>query len=506
MMKDNSGEVIYVGKATSIRDRLGQYFSKPDRYKTQLLVAHIDAIDFVITKDPIEALILESNLIKNYQPKYNMVLKDDKHYAYLAVTKEEFPRLLVAMKNSKNQFRVKAAKFYGPFTEGSKRNISARYLRKLFKVRICKTLPKKECLQYHLGNCDAPCINGIDKEQYGKNIEALCSVLEGKEKAHQIIDELEQRMKIASLALEYEKAAAIRDQIESLKIFFQRQNVEKVKNSDEDFIWFEKIAGKLYVQMLRSRNGVISKSEKYSIEIKEQEEPEKAFCIQYYTKDNLPDRVYSNLTEEEMNKVNQALGDIFIKAGREKMKVLQIAEKSLVQGEVDQSVLRLREELELATNPVVIETFDNSNLFGENPVASMVQFVNGKPNKQNYRRFGIKTVEGIDDFSSMKEVVFRRYSRLLKEGARMPDLILIDGGAGQLHAAMDGLEEAGVKIAICSIAKKEEEIYLPNKMETVRMARSNIALKLLQHCRDEAHRFAITYHRLKRKKKMEDKS
>ncbi len=501
-MKDNLGQVIYVGKATSLRDRLSQYFNKPDRYKTKLLVSHISSIDFVITKDPIEALILESNLIKNYQPKYNMILKDAKHYAYLAVTNEEFPRLIVARKNSKNQFRVKAAKFYGPFVEGSKRSISARYLRKLFKIRICTKLPKKECLQYHLGNCDAPCINGISKENYGKNVDALDSVLEGKEKAHEIIKTLEERMKTDSKLLEYEKAATIRDQIESLKIFFQRQSVEKIRNNDEDYVWFSRIGVKLHAQMLRSRNGVISKSEKYSNDINDQEEPEKAFCIQYYTKDNLPDRIYSNLSEIDMQELNQALGNIFIKAGREKMKVLEIAAKSLVQGEVDQAVLKIKDELKLENNPVVIETFDNSNLFGENAVASMVQFVNGLPNKSEYRRFGIKTVEGIDDFSSMKEVVFRRYSRLLKEGGTLPDLILIDGGAGQLHAAIDGLEQAGVKIAICSIAKREEEIYLPNRMETIKMERSNKALKLLQQCRDEAHRFAITYHRLLRKKKM----
>ncbi len=334
-------------------------------------------------------------------------------------------------------------------------------------------------------------------------MEALQSVLEGKEGARRIIGELGSRMKEASDALDYEKAASLRDQVESLKIFFDRQRVERVRKSDEDFLWFQRIGGALHVQVLRSRNGVIGKTEKHAMAIKEQEDPELSFCLQYYSE--LPDAVYSNLPPAETERVNQALSTgVFHVPGKEKLKVLDIAAKSLVYGEIDGSVLKLKEELSLAENPLVIETFDISTLFGEESVGSMVRFVNGKPDKSGYRKFKIKTVSGQDDFSMMKEVVFRRYSRLLGEGEPLPDLVLIDGGAGQLHAAMDGMDAAGIRLPVVAIAKKEEELYLPNRMDTLRLSRSNPALMLLQRCRDEAHRFAVTFQRLRRGKKMKN--
>ncbi|HSB47756.1 MAG TPA: excinuclease ABC subunit UvrC [Candidatus Bilamarchaeum sp.] len=503
LMKGKDASVIYVGKAASLRSRLSQYFGPQDSLKTKLLVGQIDSIDFVVTKDPHEALILESNFIKSYQPKYNMILKDAKHYSYLAVTDEEFPRLLVARKNSGGKFRVKAAKFYGPFVEGSKRAISARYLRKLFKIRICGKLPKRECLQYHLGNCDAPCIGKIGREDYARNVSSLCSVLEGKEKARELMDNLKSRMKEASASLDFEKAASLRDQMESLRIFFERQRVERNRRADEDFVWFQRIGANLHVLILRSRNGVIGKTEKHHVAVKEQEDPEASFCMQYYSE--LPDAVYSNMPEGEIPKLNAAFGsEVFLVPGKEKAKVLEIAAKSLTYGELEPAVIRLKEELSLDSNPVVVETFDISTLFGEESVGSMVQFVNGKPNKSGYRRFRIKHVEGQDDFAMMKEVVSRRYSRLLSEGDQMPDLVLIDGGAGQLHAAMDGMDEAGIRLPVAALAKKEEEVYLPNRMHTLRLAKTNPALRLLQACRDEAHRFAVTYQRLRRGKKMKE--
>ena len=224
--------------------------------------------------------------------------------------------------------------------------------------------------------------------------------------------------------------------------------------------------------------------------------------MQYYTKEVIPNKIFSNMGDEQMHMLNDALAqeDTFKTPSKEKQKILEIAKNSLTLGEIDSSVLKLREELELENNPVVIETFDISTLFGENSVASMVQFVNGKANKASYRKFKIKTVEGQDDFSMMNEVVKRRYERLTTEGKTLPDLILIDGGPGQLHAAIDALEELGLRVPIISLAKKEEEIYIPNKMHPLKLRRDNAALKLLQQCRDEAHRFAIAYHRLRRAK------
>jgi excinuclease ABC subunit C len=503
MMKDKEGTTIYVGKALSLRSRLSQYFSGNRDFKTSLLVPRIASIDFVVVKDEKEALILESNLIKNYQPRYNLVLKDAKHFSYLALTDEEFPRLVLARRNSGGRFRQKAAKFYGPFVEGSKRAISSRYLRKLFRIRICGAkMPKKECLQFHLGNCDAPCTGRISAQEYAGNIDALRFVLEGKEGAKELTASLKDRMEAASKSLDFERAASLRDQIDSLRIFSDRQRVERNKGQDEDYLWFQRFGQTLHVQMLRSRNGVIGRAEKHAMAVKEQEDPEVSFCLQYYGE--LPDRVYTNLKDSAMNVLNHALTtSAFVHPGREKAKVLEIAANSLVQGELDAAVLRLKAELGLESNPVSIETFDISTLFGEESVGSMVRFVNGSPDEAGYRRFKIKRVHGQDDFAMMKEVVFRRYSRLLMEGGPMPDLVLIDGGAGQLHAAMDAMDEAGIRLPVAAIAKKEEEIYLPNKMETIRMAKSDPALHLLQRCRDEAHRFAVSYQRVRRGKKME---
>jgi excinuclease ABC subunit C len=501
IMKDTEGVVIYVGKALSLRGRLSQYFGRVDSPKTRLLVSRIASIDFLVTKSGKEALILESNLIKSYMPKYNMALKDAKHFSYLAITNEDFPRLLLARRNTEGKFRIKDAAFYGPFVEGAKRAISARYLRKLFKVRICAKLPKKECLQYHIGNCDAPCIGAISREDYGKNIEAVRLVLGGKSPAKELMANLTSRMKRASDSQDYEKAAMLRDQAGSLKIFFDRQRVEARRGQDEDFIWFQRAGGTLYVQILRSRGGVIGNAESHSMAIKEQEEPEISFCLQYYP--DLPDKVYSNLSAKDMETLNAAFETgAFQTPGREKGKVLDIAAKSLVLGRIEPDVIRLKEALALAHLPIIIETFDISTLFGEESVGSMVQFINGLPNRAGYRKFKIRTVVGQDDFAMVKEVVRRRYSRLIREGGALPDLVLIDGGAGQLHAAMDGMDEAGIRLPVAGIAKKEEEIYLPSRLDTLRLQRTDLALKLLQRCRDEAHRFAITYQRLRRDKKM----
>ncbi|MFH1685032.1 MAG: excinuclease ABC subunit UvrC [Candidatus Micrarchaeota archaeon] len=498
LMKNIDGDVIYIGKARDIRKRLSQYFTGAHDIKTSILVNQITEIEFILTKNETEALILESNMVKNYQPKYNMLLKDSKHFSYLALTKEKFPRLLVARKNSKGKFKIKTAKFFGPFTDSAKRTISARYLRKLFRVRICNKMPKKECLQYHLGNCSAPCIGKINSEDYQKNINSLEMVLGGKKNAKKIISDLKSQMKKASDNLDYELAASLRDQISSLEIFFGRSNVEQIKRKDEDFAWFQKIGEDLHVHILKSQNGVICRSENQKIQIKHEEEPEVAFCMQYYGELGTDEIVYSNLNEKQIELLNRTLNQEFKKPSKAKMKVLEIAANSIMHNKIDFSVLELRDELEMKDNPVIIETFDISTLFGTNSVGSMVRFVNGKPDKSGYRRFKIKTVEGQDDFAMMQEVVSRRYSRILSEGGQLPDLILIDGGPGQLHFAIEALEELGINKTIVSLAKREEEVYLPNKMEPLKMDRKSPALKLLQKCRDEAHRFAITYHRKRR--------
>lgn len=502
IMRDSSSKVLYVGKAKSLRSRLSSYFSSPKDAKTSALLQKVASIDFVLARNEDEALVLEQNLIKSYLPKYNILLKDAKAYSYLAITDERFPRLLTARKNSSGRFRIKARKFFGPYTEGAKREVSARFLRKLFTVRVCKSLPKKECLQFHLGNCDAPCIGKISEGEYAQNISSLSSFLEGKRSASsKILSSLQKRMESASESRDYELAASLRDQVSALRMLFGRQDVERMGSLEEDYLWFERVGNTLYVQKLHSVRGVISGSEKLSAKINSQEEPEIAFCMQHY--EALPDRVFSNLPKSSMEKLNSALSprDIpFRKPPREKSKILHIARDSLIQGEIAPAILKLKEELRLASNPVIIETFDISTLFGESSVGSMVRFTNAKPDKSSYRKFIIRESKGQDDFAMMNEIVRRRYYSLLKEGAPLPGLILIDGGLGQLHSAMSALSSLGVSTPVISIAKKEEEIYASDSTKPLKLKKSNPALKLLMQCRDEAHRFAISFHRKRRGK------
>jgi excinuclease ABC subunit C len=495
LMKNKTGKVIYVGKATSLRSRVSSYFKGALDSKTSKMIGLVESIDFLLTKTPAEALILESGLIKSYQPKYNMVLKDDKHYSYLAITDESFPRLIVARKrNPKRKDR-----FFGPFVEGSKRVLSARFLRKLFMIRTCKTMPKKECLQYHLGNCGAPCTGKMSRSEYMGNVDALESILKGGRRTADVIKSMKKQMERASEKQDYERAAMLRDRMESLSIFTENQTVENKRNSDEDYIWIRRSRGKLLVRILKSRRGMISGSSRHELDIENQDDPEVSFCTQYYA--DLPGiKVYSNLDPAQIEEINDAIGKKFMIAGPKRKKTLEIARRSLEEAEFGSGVTELGEALHINA-PIIIETFDISTLLGKDSVGSMVRFYAGEPDKSGYRRFLIKEVEQQDDYAMMREVVKRRYGRLKKEASPMPDLILIDGGPGQLGSALDALRLLGLSIPTISIAKKEEEIFMPGKKRPLILPKKSNALKLLQRCRDEAHRFAIAYHRKRRSKK-----
>ena len=502
-MKDASGAVIYVGKAVSLRARLMQYFNAQTGAKTASLVSQVDSIEFVVTKDGNEALILESNLIKSHQPKYNLLLKDAKHYSCLAITDETYPRLLVVRKNSKNEFKTRAKRVYGPFAEEAKRSLGANFLRKVLQIRTCKKLPKKPCLQYHLGNCRAPCIKNVTPEQYAFNVATLEKILSGKHEGRSVIGSLKREMGCASDSQDYETAKTLLTQINALKIFFNKQRIEQRQQNDEDYLFFQRVDPNLFVQILKSRAGILQNTEKHDLEIRTQEEPETQFCIQYYQNNPLPSKVYSNLGFEQMALLNSALKTVaFQKPSGKKNEVLKIAKQTLQCEKISPSVLLLQKSLRLPLPPLIIETFDVSSLFGENPVGSMVRFQNGKPDKAGYRKYLIKQVTGQDDYAMLEEIIRRRYSRLAQESRQMPDLILVDGGLGQLHFAQKALNKLGLEIPLASIAKQEEEIFLPERKNPFKLPKTNDGLKLLQHCRDEAHRFAITFHKTRRKKQL----
>lgn len=388
-MKDADGKIIYVGKAVSLRKRVQSYFrGRKTNSKTDLLVADIRDIDYVNTASEAEALILEAGLIKQHQPRYNVELRDDKSYPYIEVTGEEFPRIAVVRPRQKNP----KSKYYGPYVEVTLVREALNIIRKIFHYRTCDPFPKKECLDFHIGLCEAPCIANISRKDYLKNIRNVCLILEGKK--DELITGLKREMETLSKAKEFEKAAKVRDQIRAI--------------------------GALY-------SGTKD--------------------INYY---------------KEAEQLQRALN--------------------------------------LPKLPERLECFDISNIMGNQPVGSMVSFLNGKPDKSNYRKFKIREVTGIDDFKMIAEIVRRRYSRLKKEGAAYPDLIVIDGGKGQLSAACEQLALLNVDIPIISLAKREEEIFLPNKRLPIILAKDSLGLKLLQRVRDEAHRFAVTFHRLLRSK------
>lgn len=385
LMKDSDGKVIYVGKAVSLRKRVQSYFrkSKGALTKTDLLVAAIDDIDTIETDSEAEALILEASLIKKYNPKYNIELRDDKSYPLIAVTGEPFPRISIERPHVKK----KGTKYYGPYVNPRLIREALTIIRKIFPFRTCDPFPDKECLDYHIGLCDAPCIKKVSKKEYAKNIKKVCLILEGERDV--LYRRLKKEMESLSAAHQFEKAAQVRDQLRAIGALY---------SGTKDINYFK-----------------------------------------------------------EAEQLQRALG--------------------------------------LPRLPQRIETFDISNVMGNQAVGSMVSFLCGKPDKNNYRRFRIKEVQGIDDFRMIAEVVKRRYRRLRNEGLVFPDLIVIDGGKGQLSAALAELESLEVHIPIASLAKREEEVFLPGKREAVRLSTRSLGLKLLQRMRDEAHRFAIAYHR-----------
>ncbi len=384
LMKNKEGQIIYVGKAVNLRKRVQSYFRHNEILsKTSRLVLDIDSIDYIETNSEAEALILEASLIKKYQPKYNIDLRDDKSYPFIEITKEDFPRIAIVRPRIKKE----KALYYGPYTNPLLIRKALDLIRKIFHFCVCRSFPKKECFDYHLGLCDAPCVGRIGKKDYHKIIKNIRLILEGKK--DRLIQELRKEMENLSKEKKFEEAGKIRDQL-------------------------------------------------------------------------------------------QALGALF--SGTKDVNYYKEAEQ-------------IQRVLNLPKAPVRIEAFDISNIMGAQAVGSMVSFLDGKPDKSNYRRFKIKQVTGIDDFKMIGEVVRRRYSRLKDDNMTFPDLILIDGGKGQLKAAYQELKGLNVDIPIISLAKREEEVFVPFKQSPIILSKDSLGLKLLQRVRDEAHRFAVKYHR-----------
>ena len=498
---NSKGKIIYIGKAKNLKKRVSSYFNKKDLdSKTKALVSHIKDIDFIVTQGEVEALLLENNLIKKNNPKYNINLKDSKSYSYIELTKEEFPRFITSRSDDVNKTSKKKT-LYGPFVSGQKRDYILDLVNKNFKIRTCKTLPKKKCIRYDLGICSAPCINKISKQDYMEDVESAKMILSGK--MNELMKRLKKEMSSSSKSQNYEKAMKKRDQILALEYLKEKQRVERNKVYNEDIINYIVNKDKVHIMVFNVNKGLLENKQYFEIEYSEEFLDE--FLMRFYENNKIPKKVIlpkvNKVMQEYLTKVKKSKVEIVKPVKGELKELLDLVEKNIevaLFGNLNM-LKELQNKLKLEYLPEVIECFDISHLSGTQVVASMVSFYQGKPDKKNYRKFKIRAQDKNDDFAAMREVVFRRYSRLKKEKKRFPDLIVIDGGIGQLNSAKQSLEEVGVKIPIISLAKREEEIYLSNE-EILQLGEKNKARKLLESIRNEAHRFAVNYQRERRRK------
>jgi len=502
LYKNSEGKIIYVGKGKDLRKRVSSYFNKSGHdTKTQCLIENIDSVDYIVTNSEVEALILENTLIKKHKPKYNIHLKYSGNYSYIQLTAEKFPSLRMARN------KTDKGKFFGPFISPQARFQIISILNKIFKLKTCKRMPSKLCLRHHIDLCSAPCVNYITKEDYGKNIEKVKMVLNGK--TAELLKNMESEMFASSKKLEFEKAIELRNQIKAIRILSEHQTMDRNRVYNEDIINYIVKNDRVYLILFNIYKGMLNNKNEYSFDFNRDFFEE--FIARYYSEHEIPselilpheisETLVTFLTIKKGSKVKTV-----IPQKGDKKQLLELVKKNIEMfffGNIA-TLEELKKILKLSELPHVVECFDISHLSGTSTVGSMVQFRNTKPDKKNYRRFKIKEVKGIDDVASIAEIVKRRYLRLLKDASPLPNLIIIDGGQGQLNSAENELKRLGVKIPIISIAKRLEEIYMPGLEGTIRLDKKSKALHFIQKTRDEAHRFAITYNRTLRSKKLLD--
>jgi len=510
LMKDKGGKILYVGKAKNLKKRVSSYFQKQsgnDYGKTRLLVSNISSIDIIITENESEALILEANLIKEYQPRYNIDFKDNKFYPFVGISiKETFPRIFIS-----RDLKKEGCINFGPYTSARAVRQYIDLIQRLFKIRTCVQMPKRECLNYHINRCTGPCIGSISKEEYCKNIDQAIQLLEGN--TANLLEELTREMKEASDRLQFEKAQEIKEKIEAIHLFEESQNVFMEAGVNEDYIGHFSKMGKIVFVASLIRNGkmVGKKSYSASIEVEEDLEDIIALFLMEYDKES-DGRAMAYVIEPRFENILEKVNHYFQKTGRKTM--VRVAstdrENAIIRMATENAALHisqiitkvnaseglklLQQLLELDVLPMRIEGFDIANILGQYAVASLVSFYAGKPDKDNYRRFKIKTKETPDDPAMIYEAVYRRYKRLKEENQEFPDLVLIDGGKTQLNAALRALADLNIGLNVISLAKKEEKIYTPYKQEPVVLGKNSPALHILQRVRDETHRFANTYY------------
>lgn len=514
---DESGIILYVGKAKSLRNRVASYFGerKGRAHKTRVLVKNADHLEFTLVETEADALLLENSLIKKYQPRYNVMLKDGKSYSYLCIKKERFPRVFITRRVIRD-----GSTYFGPYTSKYRLKIILDLIKQLFPLRTCTlnlSQPNidggkfKVCLEYHIKNCIGPCVGFEPEEEYNEKIAQIKNILKGNFSA--VIQHFKKEMQKMAENLEFEKAQQMKEKLDAFNDYQAKSTVVSTKIRDVDVFTIASSEKEAYINYLKIVNGAIIHTHTQELVINLDDEEED---LLQYTIPLLRERFNSiaqelilpypiTLTEEDLTITVPKIGD--------KKKLLELSEKNvkfyLMQKQKEavsrtnkqtpaERILRtMQKDLQMDVLPMHLECFDNSNIQGAHPVSSCVVFKNAKPSKKDYRHFNIKTVEGPNDFASMEEVVRRRYSRLVRENSPLPQLIIIDGGKGQLSAATKIIRELGIedKVTIIGIAKRLEEIFFPDDPIPLYIDKKSETLKVIQQARNEAHRFAITFHR-----------
>ncbi|CAD5899349.1 excinuclease ABC subunit UvrC [Carnobacterium maltaromaticum] len=513
LMKDKNGTIIYVGKAKVLKNRVRSYFRGSHDTKTERLVSEIADFEYIVTGSNIEALLLEINLIKKNDPKYNIMLKDDKTYPFIKITNEKYPRLLITRKVLKDK-----ATYFGPYPDVKAANETKKLLDKLYPLRKCKVLPNRVCLYYHLGQCLAPCIQEIPKETYTEMVEEIKRFLNGG--YQEVKQEIEEKMEQASLNLEFEKAAEFRDQINSIVTTMEQQKMTSADFVDRDVFGYAVDKGWMCVQVFFVRQGkLIERDVSLFPFYNEPEEDFLAFIGQFYQKNHhfIPKEILIPKDSDAKSVEALVTANVLQPKRGQKKELVELANKnaavslsekfSLIEKKEERTygaVKKLGDAMNIPL-PSRIEAFDNSNTMGVDPVSAMVVFLDGQPARNEYRKYKIKTVVGPDDYASMREVIYRRYARVLKEDLPLPDLVVIDGGKGQVDAAREVLEnQLGLDIPIAGLAKdnkhRTSELLFGPELQTIPLKRNSQEFFLLQRIQDEVHRFAITFHRQLRNK------
>ena len=516
--RDREGKLIYVGKAKNIKKRLSSYFNREhEANKTTVMVKTAASVEFTIVNTEHDALLLENNLIKAFQPRYNVLLKDGKTYPFICIKKENFPRIFITRKVIKD-----GSEYFGPYTSMGRVHVLIDTIKMLFQLRTCSLslLPKnieqkkfKVCLEYHIGNCKGPCESLQTENDYNQSIQQIRNLLKGHLKP--VNDFLNDEMQVLSESYEFEKANSIKLKIDLLKNYQSTSTVVNTDINNVDVFAFVEDESTAYVNYMKVVNGSVIQSKTIELHKKIEEE-----------KEDLLQLAVTELREQFNSESQEIIVPFLIPSPNDKIKItipqigdkkklLELSEKNVSyyklnlalnssgkSSPAERILKQLKEDFRMKELPVHIECFDNSNFQGSYPVASLVVFKNAKAAKKDYRHFNIKTVEGPDDFASMEEIVFRRYKRMLDENQSLPQLVIVDGGKGQLSAAVTSIEKLGLKgkMAVCGIAKRLEEIYFPDDSLPLYINKKSESLKLIQQIRNEAHRFAITFHRLKRSK------